>query len=89
MKFEDLERVAYAQGWITNQIAKLSPKDEEETVRFAQLQDMWSALDRDIDLLVKDSRQLKEVEDKMAVIKSLTRTPVEEKLQQIGDILDT
>ncbi len=88
MKMEDLERVAYAQGWITNQIEKLAPKDEEEQVRFAQLKDMWSALNGDIDSLVKDSLRLTELEEKLAVIKALTRTPVEQQMAQIAEIID-
>ncbi len=89
MKMEDLERVAFAQGWITNQIEKLTPKDEQEQVVYGQWKEMWSALNNDIDSLVRDSLKLTELEEKLAVIKALTRTPVEAKLQQIGDILDT
>ena len=88
MKMEDLERVAFAQGWISNQIEKLEPKDEQEQGVYGQWKEMWSALNDDIDSLVKDSLKLTELEEKLAVIKALTRTPVEQKLQQIGDILD-
>ena len=89
MKQEDLERIAYAQGWIGNQTSKLQPKDEQEQVLFAQWQDMWKALDADIDKLVAEGFKMIELENKLATIKALTRTPVEQKLEQIGDILDT
>jgi hypothetical protein len=89
MKMDDLERVSFAQGWITNQIEQLEPKDEQEQVVYGQWKEMWSALNGDIDSLVKDSLKLTEMEEKLAVIKALTRTPVEQKLEQIGSILDT
>lgn len=85
---EDLERVAYAQGWITNMIEKLVPKDEQENVVFGQWKEMWAALNEDINTLTQDSLRLTELEEKLAVIKALTRTPVEQKLAQIGEILD-
>ena len=88
MKMEDLERVAFAQGWITNQIEKLESKDEQEQVLFGQWKEMWTSLNDDINSLVKDSLKLTELEDKLAVIKTLTRTPVEQKLEQIGSLLD-
>lgn len=88
MKMEDLERVAFAQGWITNQIEKLVPKDEQEGVVFGQWKEMWTALNADIDTLTQDSIKLEELEQKLAAIKALTRSPVEQKLAQIGDILD-
>lgn len=89
MKHEDLERVVFAQGWVGNQIENLQPKDEQDEALFGQWKEMWAALDAGIDELVKDCIALNNLQSKMAVIKALTRTPVEQKLEQIGDILDT
>lgn len=86
MKREDLERVVYAQGWIANQMNQFVPPAEEATV-FAQWREMWAALDKGIDELVKDSQKLDEVEQKLLAIKALTRTSVEQKLDEIANIL--